>query len=376
MCDFDPLPPSVALILEKRYNLDASMVSRLIDDALWGIAANFADVHLSFLKLVMTVSLDHSHLKLYDLHPPLHDMRAEVLHGLCQPQKRMSPKLLYDKRGAELFDAICELEEYYLTRTEMMILRTHASEIADLIGNGALIEFGSGSSQKVRILLDKMPNLATYVGLDISKQHLQESCMKLVADYPGLEAIAICTDYTQPLQLSHIPTIQHKHKVGFFPGSSIGNLEPDEVVQFLRNAATSLQPNSDFLIGVDLKKDKAILEPAYDDAKGVSAAFALNLLHRINRDLGTDFDIENFYYCATYNPLGRIEMNLVSCKDQIVHLGDVEIPFRAGETLRTENSYKYTVPEFQELAALAGFRAEKVWTDAQQLFSVHYLHLS
>ena len=315
-------------------------------------------------------------VKLYDLHPPLDDVRADVIHGLSQPQKSVPPKLLYDKRGAELFDSICELEEYYLTRTEMAILQTHAEEIATLIGDGVLVEFGSGSIQKVRILLDALPHLTTYVGLDISKQHLQEACIHLAQDYPGLEAIAICTDYTQPLALSGIESIRSKHKVGFFPGSSIGNLEPDEVVQFLQNAAAMLHPHGDFLIGVDLKKDKAILEPAYDDSKGISAAFALNLLTRINHELGADFDLNSFRYQAGYNPIGRIEMELVSLKDQVVHLENIEIPFRAGETLRTENSYKYTIAEFQALAAKAGFQSKQTWTDPQQLFSLHYLRLS
>jgi dimethylhistidine N-methyltransferase len=313
---------------------------------------------------------------LYDLHPPLDDVRADVIHGLSQPQKVMPPKLLYDKQGAELFDSICELEEYYLTRTEMAILRTYAEEIATLIGDGVLIEFGSGSIQKVRILLDAMPHLTTYVGLDISKQHLQEACINLVQDYPGLKAIAVCTDYTQPLELPEIEFIRSKHKVGFFPGSSIGNLEPDEVVKFLKNAAVLLHPHGGFLIGVDLKKDKAILEPAYDDSKGISAAFALNLLTRINRELGADFDLKNFAYRAIYNPIGRIEMDLVSLKDQIVHLENIEIPFRVGETLRTENSYKYTIAEFQALALEAGFQAKQAWTDPQQLFSLHYLRLA
>jgi dimethylhistidine N-methyltransferase len=315
-------------------------------------------------------------IKLYDLHPPLDDVRTEVICGLSQPRKVMPPKLLYDKQGAELFDSICELEEYYLTRTEMAILRTYAKEMAALIGDGVLVEFGSGSIQKVRILLDAMPHLTTYVGLDISKQHLQEACIKLVQDYPQLEAIAICTDYTQPFQLPDIESIRSKQKVGFFPGSSIGNLEPDEVVQFLKNAATLLHPHGGFLIGVDLKKDKAILEPAYDDAKGISADFALNLLTRINRELGADFDLESFCYRAIYNPIGRVEMDLVSLKDQVVHLDDVEISFRAGEPLRTESSYKYTIAEFQALALEAGFQAKHAWTDPQQLFSLHYLRLS
>lgn len=315
-------------------------------------------------------------VKLFDLHPPIEDFRTEVLAGLTQLQKSISPKFLYDKRGAELFDQICTLEEYYLTRTEMLLLRTHATEIAALIGDGALIEFGSGSSQKIRILLDAMAHLPTYVALDISKQHLQESCLNLVEMYPGLATIAICTDYTQSLQLPEIPSIQNKHKVGFFPGSSIGNLQPDEAIEFLKNTATLLQPHGGLLIGVDLKKSKDILEPAYDDAKGISAAFALNLLVRINRELSADFDLNHFAYRAFYNPVGRIEMYIVSLKDQVVHLGETEIEFWKGETLRTEYSYKYSIAEFQELAQSAGFQPKQVWTDPQQLFSLHYLVLN
>lgn len=325
--------------------------------------------------MVFMTALSDPIVQLYDLHPPLDDFRTEVLAGLERSPKSISPKFLYDKRGAELFDVICTLDEYYLTRTEMAILHTYAGEIAALLGDGALIEFGSGSSQKVRIILDAMPQMPIYVGLDISKQHLQESCTQLAKDYPGLEAIAVCTDYTQPLQLPDIPILRNKHKIGFFPGSSIGNLEPQEAVQFLKNTAPLLE-GGDLLIGVDLKKDKAILEAAYDDAQGVSADFALNLLTRINRELGADFELANFDYQAIYNPVGRIEMYLISLIDQVVHLGDVPISFYAGEQLRTENSYKYSIPEFQEIASLAGFQSKRVWTDSQQLFSLHYLHLA
>lgn len=317
-----------------------------------------------------------SNIQLYDLHPPLEDFRTEVLKGLQKTQKTIPAKFLYDKRGAELFDRICALEEYYLTRTERMILQDRAAEIAELIGDGALIEFGSGSSQKVRILLDAMPDPITYVALDISKQHLVESCANLAQAYPELTVIAVCTDYTQPLELPEVLSLKHKHKVAFFPGSSIGNLEPDEVVQFLKNTATLLQPNGGLLVGVDLKKSKEILEPAYDDSQGISAAFALNLLARINRELGADFDLDNFGYRAFYNPAGRIEMYLVSFKEQIVHLDSTEILFRQGELLRTEYSYKYSIPEFQTLAVSAGFQPKCVWTDPQQLFGLHYLHLS
>jgi dimethylhistidine N-methyltransferase len=317
----------------------------------------------------------NSRVQLIDLHPPVDDFRTEVLAGLGRSPKVMLPKFLYDKQGAELFDAICTLDEYYLTRTEMAILQTYAGEIAALVGDGALIEFGSGSSQKVRVILDAMLQMPTYVGLDISKQHLQESCVQLANDYPGLEAIAICTDYTQPLQLPDIPALRNKHKVGFFPGSSIGNLEPQEAVQFLKDTAPLLS-GGDLLIGVDLKKDKAILEAAYDDSQGISAQFALNLLTRMNRELDADFDLANFEYQAFFNPIGRIEMYLVSLIDQVVQMGDVAIPFHAGERLQTENSYKYSVSEFQEIAALAGFQSKKVWTDPQQWFSLHYLHLA
>lgn len=317
-----------------------------------------------------------ANIQLYDLHPPLDDFRAEVLQGLSQFPKAISPKFLYDKRGAELFDAICTLDEYYLTRTEIEILRTHAKEIANLIEGGILIEFGSGSSQKIRILLDAMLNLPTYIALDISKQHLYESCENLVENYPGLKAIAICTDYTQPLQLPEIASIKHKRKIGFFPGSSIGNLEPDDAVQFLKNAAHLLGSEGSLLIGVDLQKSATILEPAYDDAQGISAAFALNLLARINRELGADFDLDHFGYRAFYNSsMGRIEMYIVSHKDQIVHLDGVKIPFHQGEQLRTEYSYKYSISQFQSLAALAGFQPMQVWTDPNQLFSLHHLQI-
>lgn len=315
-------------------------------------------------------------VQLYDLHPSLDDFQTEVLRSLTLPQKTISPRFLYDKRGSELFDAICTLDEYYLTRTETLILRQYASEIAALMGRGTLIEFGSGSSQKVRILLDAAHQLETYVALDISKQHLYESCLHLAQEYPNLETIAICTDYTQPLHLPKLPSLQTKRKIGFFPGSSIGNLEPDEAVAFLKNTTNLLAPGDGLLIGVDLKKDRAILEPAYDDAQGISAAFALNLLTRINRELGADFDPSCFEYRAIYNETaGRIEMYIVSLKQQTVNLNGLKILFQSGETWRTEYSYKYTVDEFQALAKLAGFHAKRVWTDPEQLFSLHYLTL-
>ncbi|MBF1999970.1 MAG: L-histidine N(alpha)-methyltransferase [Synechococcales cyanobacterium C42_A2020_086] len=322
----------------------------------------------------MTLSLNsRPNVQLYDLHPPLDDFYAAALAGLQATPKTMPPKFLYDQRGAELFDVICTLEEYYLTRTELLILRTYAPELATLMGDCALLEFGSGSSQKVQTLLDANPKLRTYVGLDISRHQLQKSCLDLASRYPQLEAIAICADYTQPLTLPDLPALRHRSKVGFFPGSSIGNLEPQEVVVFLRHTAMLVGPQGSLLIGVDLKKEPAILEAAYDDTQGVSAAFAFNLLTRINRELGADFQLDQFRYRASYNPIGRIEMDLVSLIDQVVHLGAHEIAFQQGEALRTENSYKYSVSDFQDLAAQAGFQPQQVWTDPDRLFSLHYL---
>ncbi|NMF84087.1 L-histidine N(alpha)-methyltransferase [Nodosilinea sp. P-1105] len=309
-------------------------------------------------------------VKLYDFHPPIDDFRSAVVEGLSLPQKTISPKFLYDKRGSELFDAICGLPEYYLTRSEMAILQTHAAAIAASLGNRTLVELGSGSSQKVRILLQAAPQITTYVGVDISRQHLQEACQALTQDFAGLGAIAICADYTQPLPIDSVPELRDQATVGFFPGSSIGNLEPAEAVAFLKTISVL----GDLVIGVDLKKSAQVLEPAYDDAQGVSAAFALNLLERINRELDADFDLDQFTYRAHYNPdAGRIEMAIVSLRDQTVQLGDIPIPFQTGETLRTEHSYKYTIDEFQLLAMEAGFKPVQVWTDPDQLFSLHHL---
>jgi dimethylhistidine N-methyltransferase len=315
-----------------------------------------------------------SKVKFYDLHPPLADFRAEVLQGLQQPEKTISPKFLYDKKGAELFEKICSLEEYYLTRTEIAILQKYAGEIANLIDGQVLIEFGSGGSQKVRILLDRTEKLPVYLALDISQQHLGESCQKLAEEYEELETIAICTDYTQPIVIPQIETIRNKQYIAFFPGSSIGNLEPKEAVNFLRNTAELIGKGGGLIIGVDLKKDAAILEPAYRDSQGISATFALNLLTRINQELQANFNIDDFSYEAFYNSdRGRIEMYIVSSIDRIVTIDGQNITFRVGEKLRTEYSYKYSISEFINLAELAGFSSRAVWTDDRDLFSIHYL---
>jgi dimethylhistidine N-methyltransferase len=312
----------------------------------------------------------------FDFHPPAEDFRSEALAGLTQSPKFLSPKFLYDKTGSQLFEAICGLEEYYLTRTEMDILKTYAVEMGAIAQDGVLIEFGSGSSQKVRILLDAAPSIQTYIALDISKRHLYESCAELAAQYPNLQAIAICADYTQPLTLPDLPELVGKPRIGFFPGSSIGNLEPAEAIAFLKNVAQVLHPQGSLLIGVDLKKSREILEPAYKDAQGISGQFALNVLNRMNRELGANFDLMRFSYDAVYNvEAGRVEMYIVSLQAQTVTIGTQAIPFAAGERLRTEYSYKYTVAEFQAIAQSAGFSPQQVWTDDQQWFSIHQLQV-
>lgn len=314
-------------------------------------------------------------LQLFDFHPVLADFRSAVWQGLGQTPKRIAATWLYDQRGAELFDQITALEEYYLTRTEMQILQERAVEIGDRITQGALVEFGSGSSQKIRILFDalraKGKALPVYVGLDISKQHLQQSCEDLQRDYPELAAIAICADYTQPLGLPDVPVLRNRHKTAFFPGSTLGNLEPEDAIAFLKTVAHLIGPSGDLLIGIDLQKSKSTLEPAYDDAQGISAQFALNVLTRMNRELGANFDLAQFRYEAVYNEVaGRIEMYIVSQIAQTVEVAGEAIAFAAGERLYTEHSYKYTPAQFKQLAAQAGFKTRSVWTDAQALFMV------
>jgi dimethylhistidine N-methyltransferase len=316
-----------------------------------------------------------ANLSLIDLHPPESDFQAEVLAGLQSSPKAISAKFLYDQQGSRLFDAICDLPEYYLTRTETAILEQAAPEIADLLANSLLIEFGSGSSRKIRCLLDAAPQLPTYMAVDISRQHLEESCSALAAAYPQLNVVAVCADYTQPLSLPHHPDLERR-RVAFFPGSSVGNFELDELRAFLDNTAALVGAGGGLLIGVDLKKERAILEPAYDDAQGISAAFALNLLTRINREMGANFDLRQFRYNAHYNAdQGRIEMRLISQIDQTVYVAGESIAFQAGETLATENSYKFSLDEFGAIAQSAGFVLQLIWTDPAAVFSVQYLHL-
>jgi dimethylhistidine N-methyltransferase len=308
----------------------------------------------------------------YDLHPKPADMRAEVMAGLSQPQKRIAPKFFYDRKGSLLFDAITELPEYYPTRTEVGILRSHGAEMAELVGQGALlVELGSGSSQKIRLLLGALQP-AIYVPVDISREHLMQSASDLAASFPGLEVHAACADYSGPFEL---PIRANGHEcVAFFPGSSIGNFDPGDAVRFLRQVGTLVAPGGKLLIGVDLIKDLDILNAAYNDTRGVTADFNLNLLERINRELDGGFNPSLFQHEAFFNEdEARIEMHLVSQTAQTVQVAGEDVTFREGESIHTESSYKYTIEGFQKLARKAGFEPGHHWTDASRLFSVHCL---
>jgi dimethylhistidine N-methyltransferase len=310
----------------------------------------------------------------YDLYPPLADLKAEVLTGLsCQP-KTIPPKFFYDEYGSQLFAQITKLPEYYLTRTEIAILKEHGKEMVSLLGNECLlVELGSGSSQKIRLLLDALQP-AAYMPIDISKKHLWQSVQMLATDYPDLEIHAVCTDYSGHFHLPYHP--DNKPKAAFFPGSSIGNFDPPHAQELLQQVAQLLGADSTLLIGVDLKKDPQRLNAAYNDATGVTAAFNLNLLTRINRELNANFELSRFEHQAFYNEKpGRMEMHLVSNTPHEVKVGGQTFEFVTGENIHTENSYKYTVAQFQNLANAAGFQSEQVWMDPAELFSVHCLRV-
>jgi L-histidine Nalpha-methyltransferase len=312
----------------------------------------------------------------HDLAPGEESFRDALLNGLGRSPKSIPCKFLYDARGSALFEAICRVPEYYPTRTEIAILEQNAAEIAAQIGaHGRLIEFGSGASTKVRILLRALDRPAAYVPVDISREHLRDAAISLAEDFPSLAVVAVCADYTRPFPLPPLPGPSGK-RVGFFPGSTIGNFEPDAAVGFLANYARILGPGGEMLIGVDLKKDPAILNAAYNDRAGVTAEFNLNLLVRINRELDGDLDIERFEHVAFYNEAqGRIEIYIRSLVNQEAWIAGTHIHFATGELIHTEYSYKYSVPEFRALAARAGFRPVDTWTDLAELFSVHYFRL-
>jgi len=298
-------------------------------------------------------------------------LRDDVLRGFAQAQKSLPPKYFYDRRGSELFEAITHQPEYYPTRTEEAILAAASGEIARLAGrDAALVELGSGASRKVRLLLEAM-RPAGYLGIDISRDFLLTSTQRLAADYPWLDVSAACADFSRPMTLPD--SLDGLRPVAFFPGSSIGNFTPEEASVFLRNLQRMLPDTGGLLLGVDLIKDQARLDAAYNDAAGVTAQFNLNLLERIRRELDTDLDPTRFRHLAFFDPVAsRIEMHLVSTRDQTVRLEDRRFTFRAGERLHTENSYKYSLKGFRALAEDAGFRQLRVWTDPAKLFAVFY----
>jgi dimethylhistidine N-methyltransferase len=296
----------------------------------------------------------------------------DVIAGLTARPKRLPPKYFYDETGSRLFEEITRTPEYYPTRTELGILQARASEITRLFPPGAaLIEFGSGSSRKVRILLDA-GRVCAYVPVDISAHGLKQEAAQLKRDYPRLAVFPVAADFTQsfrlPRPLARLP------RAGFFPGSTIGNFEPAQAIAFLRHAARMLGSASVLVVGVDLVKDAAILNAAYNDAAGVTAKFNLNLLHRINRELGADFDLASFSHQAFFDPQrSRVEMHLVSRVRQRVNVCGRVIEFRAAETIHTENSYKYTVESFAALARNAAFEPIETWTDPAGYFAVQAL---
>jgi len=319
---------------------------------------------------VGTKSLLHLHEAAIDSD----GVRREVLHGLQLPAKELPCKFFYDERGSELFDRICELDEYYLTRTEIALLELHGAEIAALIGTQTLlIEFGSGNSRKTRILLDRMAEPAAYLPIDLARAQLLRSAAAVASSHPLLEVHPLIADYTQDFSLPEISRAVAR-RVGFFPGSTVGNFLPEQAVSFLRRLRDLLGPAGALLIGVDLKKDPQVLHRAYNDLAGLTAQFNLNILAHINRRFGSDFHLEQFAHQAHYNRrLGRIEMHLISLEDQQVHFDGLAIPLRTGERILTEVSYKYSLGQFGRIARQAGLAVGRIWTDPRRWFSLQWL---
>ncbi len=302
------------------------------------------------------------------------DELEELIEGLRQDEKTISPKYFYDEVGSQLFDEITQLPEYYPTQTELGIMQDNIAEIAELVGpHASLIEFGSGSSMKTHVLLQGLRDLAVYVPVDISEDHLVASAKALHEDYPELDIIPLVADFTKPFDLP-TPRVMPLRNIVYFPGSTIGNFTDEDARSLLEVMYTEAGEGGALLIGVDLQKDPAILERAYNDSAGVTAAFNRNMLRHLNREFGTDFDVEDFSHKAIYNQeIGRIELRLVAGSKQQVHVGDAVITIEAGEGILTEYSHKYTLRGFSAMAASADFRVERVWMDSDELFSVQYL---
>lgn len=300
-------------------------------------------------------------------------LRDDVLRGLLGVPKTLPPKLFYDVEGAELFERICTLDEYYLTRTEVAILDRYVGEIAELAGpRCALVEYGSGAGVKIRLLLDALAEPVAYVPIDISHEQLARVARELSAEYPRVAIRPLCTDYTRRLRLPALPS--GARRLAFFPGSTIGNFHPAEAAAFLRRVRRAIGPDGALVLGVDRRKDARVLHAAYNDRDGVTAAFNLNVLARLNRDLGADFDLSRFRHVAFFDPAAsRIEMHLESMAAQTVCVAGEMVTFERGETIWTESSYKYDVALLDRVAAAAGFEVERLWTDEGERFWVAFL---
>jgi dimethylhistidine N-methyltransferase len=306
-----------------------------------------------------------------DLEPAASDFLEQAIAGLSSSPRTLPSKFFYDERGSNLFQEICDLPEYYVTRTETEILRRHGREMAESIGeNAELVGFGTGAGVKTRMLLERLQNLIAYVPVDISKHRLTDSAEALSREMPNLEILPVCADYLQPFELP-TPSRRPAHIAVYFPGSTIGNLQPEIARHFLSRVARLCGHSGGLIIGVDLQKSKEVVEAAYNDSAGVTAAFNLNLLTRANRELGADFDLARWRHRAIYNEEAhRVEMHLISETKQAVHLGSREFLFAPGEKIITEFSYKHTVDGFSALAASAGFQLSRVWTDPENRFAV------
>ena len=313
-------------------------------------------------------------LELLDEEPELEVIRREVLDGLTKRPKTLPPWLLYDERGAELFEEICELDEYYVTRTEMEIMSSHVQEMADHLGPRCmLVELGSGASVKTRLLLEHMQSPTAYIPVDIAKEQLAETAASLSQDFPKLDVAPVCADFTEDFTLP-MEVDEEDRTVVYFPGSTIGNFHPAEAAELLKKTAELCGPKGGLLIGVDLLKPRDVLERAYNDRQGVTAAFNLNLLSRLNRELDADFDPSSFRHKAIFNEArSRVEMHLESICAQRVGVDEVDVEFQEGESIHTECSYKYRVEQFAGLARRSGWAVDSIWTDRREYFSIQYL---
>ena len=306
-------------------------------------------------------------------HPIDPALSWEVLRGLQGQTKTLPPKLFYDARGAQLFERICELDEYYLTRAELEILETHAPEIAALAGRrAALVEYGSGAALKTRLILDALDEPVAYLPIDVSREQLERVASELSASYPNVVVMPICADYTQAVDLPRLPNVGRR--VAFFPGSTIVNFHPTEASAFLHRVRRAIGPEGAMILGVDRRKDIETLNAAYNDPVGVTAEFNLNMLRRLNRELDADFNVGRFRHRAWFNDeASRMEMHLESVEPQVVTVAGVPIRFARGETIWTESSYKYDVPRLERVVSAAGFAIQRLWTDKRNRFWVAYL---